>query len=189
MHIPCPKSLLYHFQDCPALPGPGDKLLDRVVELLELESRFIVLTLSVPVLSCGPTLTPATRCSERQSLLSLLLLDLVDLIGPGVARWVPRLARLLASCPYPDLLLLLPPLAHFCPAPLARELPTLLPALLGRLHAISQEKVKELAPMASALSCLVTTDLEQARLLCAGLGEVRVNPAFDEVVRQLELCT
>jgi len=158
----------------PALPGPADHLLARMIELVELN----------------------TGGQDRGDLLCNLLESAARLLGAGVARWVTSLSSLLASNPSSTRLLdLVPHLCQTCPEAMARELETLLPALLKQAYSLSWKdssaisSKSECSPLYSALSALVATDSNQAILLCHGLKEVKVNPAFDALIIQLEMCT
>ena len=140
-----------------------------------------------------------TGGQERGDLLCNLLVSAVHLLGAGVARWVTSLSSLVASNPsYTHLLDLVPHLCETCPEPMARELGTLLPALIKQAYSLSWKNPSaiqtissesECPPLYSALSALVATDSDQAIQLCHGLKEVKVNPAFDDLVIQLKMCT
>ena len=136
---------------------------------------------------------------DRGDRLCNLLVSTVHLLGAGVARWVTSLSSLVVANPSSShLLALVPHICQTCPEAMARELGTLLPALLKQAYSLSWkdpsaiEKKSSKAqhpPLYLALSALVATDLDQATLLCQGLKEVKVNPAFDALVDQLEMCT
>merc|ERR1719273_1508453 len=128
-----------------------------------------------------------TGGQDRGELLCNLLVSAARLLGAGVARWVTSLSSLVASNPSSSGLLdLVPHLCQSCPEAMARELETLLPALLKQAYSLSWKDSSAIEknssksqhpPLYSALSALVATDLDQAILLCHGLREVKVNPA------------
>merc|ERR1719414_1762730 len=125
-----------------------------------------------------------TGGQNRGELLCNLLVSAARLLGPGIARWVANLSSLLAANPSSDhLLCLVPHLCQTCPEAMARELGTLLPALLKQAYSLSWKDSSAIqnssSPLYSALSALVATDLDQAMLLCQGMKEVKINPAFD----------
>ena len=136
---------------------------------------------------------------DRGDLLCNLLVAAARLLGAGVARWVTSLSSLVTANPSSTHLLdLVPHLCQTCPEAMARELGTLLPALLKQAYSLSwrdpsaiqtNSSKSKCPPLYSALSALVGTDSDQAILLCHGLKEVKVNPAFDDLVIQLEICT
>ena len=137
-----------------------------------------------------------TGGQDRGDLLCNLLESAARLLGAGVARWVTSLSSLVASNPSSTRLLdLVPHLCQTCPEAMARELGTLLPALLKQAYSLSWKdssaisSKSECSPLYSALSALVATDSAEAILLCHGLKEVKVNPAFDALIIQLEMCT
>ena len=137
-----------------------------------------------------------TGGQDRGELLCNLLVSAARLLGAGVARWVTSLSSLVASNPSSTCLLdLVPHLCQSCPEAMARELETLLPALLKQAYSLSWKdssaisSKSEGSPLYSALSALVATDSDQAILLCHGLKEVKLNPAFDALILQLEMCT
>ena len=155
----------------PASPGPADHLLARIIELVELN----------------------TGGQDRGALLCNLLVSTARLLDAGVARWVTNLSALVAANPSSSQLLeFVPYLCQTCPEAMAREMGTLLPALLKQAYSISWKNStsnETISPLHSAISALAATDLGQSKLLCHGLKEVKVNPAFDALVNQLEMCT
>jgi len=152
----------------PSLPGPADTMLDRLAGLLELD----------------------TRGGERREVLAGMLGDTVALLGPGVVRWVPRIAAIVAASPSsPGILGILTSLCEVCPEAAARELPCLLPSLLRQAHSISwTSPTPDLSLLLAALTSVVETDSTQTKLLCHGLYTVTVNPTFDAIVQKLQLC-
>jgi len=148
----------------PCLPGPADALLDRVAGHLEMAGRG--------------------RVGEEHHL-ALLLNSTCHLLGVGVVRWLPRLSSLLSTSTSSPLLLLLPHLSTTCPEALAREQRTLLPALIRQAYTATRGGAPPPPPLATALAALVSVDLDQARKLCRGMEEVRVNQEFDGLIRAL----
>ena len=160
----------------PSLPGPADHLLARVIELIELN----------------------TEGKERRDLLCNLLVSVSDLLGIGVARWVTSLSSLMAAhSSSTHLIDHIPLLCKTCPEAMAREMKTLLPALIKHAYHLSWEDPTEPGNISefknsnlhTALCALAATDLDQAKDLCHGLRAVPVNPTFDALVSKLEMCT
>merc|ERR1712226_1457741 len=106
----------------------------------------------------------------------------------------PTLAGLVSAWPSSEeLLTMLCSLCTAYPEAVSRECPTLLPALLQQAHSLSwsPHRLSSLASLTSltpALTALVSADPAQARLLCHGIETVTVNPTFDGLVRDLQLC-
>ena len=158
------------------MPGPADHLLARVIELIELN----------------------TEGKERRDLLCNLLVSVSDLLGIGVARWVTSLSSLMAAhSSSTHLIDHIPLLCKTCPEAMAREMKTLLPALVKHSYHLSWEDPSEpgniseskYSTLRRALCALAATDLDQAKDLCHGLRAVPVNPTFDALVSKLEMCT
>merc|ERR1719397_2334058 len=100
----------------PALPGPADHLLARMIELVEMN----------------------TGGQDRGDLLCNLLVSTAHLLSAGVARWVTSLSSLIVANPSSShLLALVPHLCQTCPEAMTRELGTLLPALLKQAYSLS----------------------------------------------------
>merc|ERR1719209_190949 len=119
-----------------------------------------------------------TGGQDRGELLCNLLVSAARLLGAGVARWVTSLSSLVAANPSSTHLLdLVTHLCQTCPEAMARELGTLLPALLKQAYSLSWKDPSALEkntsksqhqPLYPALSALVATHFDKATLLCHG---------------------
>ena len=161
-----------HEDTRPSEPGPGDVLMQEVLTKLEL----------------------ASDCTRREVLASMLE-RLVTILGLGTARWVTSLTRaitgLLAFSPPASVFRTLSSVARLCPTCVARELDSLLPALVRFVYQMSwrEDPGDPGVSVSLASICileLATCDLEAARLLFHDLETLApVNKTFDTLVTEI----
>ena len=159
-------------QPCPATPGQADKLMAAVISSLELSSE-----------------------QERREVFCQLATDILDLLGPGAARWVSPLANIVVSMldsflppPPPSAFTLLSSLASQCPECVGRETSPLLTSLFRYLYRLSWAEEADSARLSAVRDCLTrvaTCDPPTSRRLCHGLGSASVNNTFDNLTRDI----
>merc|ERR1719430_2981745 len=137
------------------------------------------------------TLEMETKDDKKKQILVSMLSDTVTVLGTGVLRWIPRLVSLVAA--YPSLSELMTLLCNLCrnyPEAVSRESSTILPALIRYAYHLSwTDPPQHFSSVTTALTSLVSTNPDKAKSLCHGMEALTVNPTFDALVRELQLCS
>jgi len=165
-----------HDDTKPDKPGAADLFMKDLISSLELSSD-----------------------KDKKEIYSDMILQTVNMLGVGVARWVARLAKLIVSqldfSPPTSVFSLLDKLCNLCPGCLAREVPVLLPALIKYAYRsswrnsasdasdVDSSETMKCSDISVYLVQVATCDPITARLLCHNLETVSVNKKFDKVIK------
>jgi len=168
---------LQHLGTSPAKPGPADRLIEQVINRLGVESN-----------------------SDTCSLLCGLLCGLVSTLGPGVARWIPSLATLLAGqLDHPantqtqmQLLQMWAKVVETAPECANREGEIVIKALIKLMYKASHlEQLEEnhqiVKECSGCLMLLAKSSPDSVLQHCHGLDQIKINKIFDVKVAQFML--
>lgn len=140
-----------------------------------------------------------TSDNDKKEIYSDMILQTVNMLGVGVARWVARLSKLIVSqldfSPPASVFSLLGQLCNLCPGCVAREVPVILPALVKYAYRkslrnsdasdtseTSETSLTKTSDVSAYLVQVATCDPIKARLLCHNLETVFVNKKFDTII-------